>query len=291
MVAAFDFCLHGRGGAAPSIDTAMHGLVDRRPRRPPPPRQRHRHRHRGRRRAAHQGHLRRPGRVGARGAGPGFQLGLDIAAVHARQPAGRRRDPRRPRHHRVGRDQRRGRGATAAGSSTTAQAYIDAHGDPEPFGAVVDDAPAAARRRAPGQGRRARAAPPGRRLARPPHGRPLHRQRRRPRLPRRREAARRSPSWARRAPTTSCAPRSSRSCSIARRRHRSSDASTGSRAPRAVPGRLRRLLRAPRRRPTRRRCGAPTRPSSSCPASACSPTARTSRPPGSPASSTSTPST
>src|ERR1051326_5301661 len=27
MVAAFDFCLHGRGGAAPSIDTAMHGLV------------------------------------------------------------------------------------------------------------------------------------------------------------------------------------------------------------------------------------------------------------------------
>ncbi|CAO0832413.1 hypothetical protein SMICM17S_10146 [Streptomyces microflavus] len=28
MVAAFDHCLHGRGGAAPSIDTAMHGLVD-----------------------------------------------------------------------------------------------------------------------------------------------------------------------------------------------------------------------------------------------------------------------
>ncbi len=27
MVAAFDYCLHGRGGAAPSIDTAMHGLV------------------------------------------------------------------------------------------------------------------------------------------------------------------------------------------------------------------------------------------------------------------------
>ena len=27
MVAAFDFCLHGRGGAVPSIDTAMHGLV------------------------------------------------------------------------------------------------------------------------------------------------------------------------------------------------------------------------------------------------------------------------
>ena len=27
MVAAFEFCLHGKGGAAPSIDTAMHGLV------------------------------------------------------------------------------------------------------------------------------------------------------------------------------------------------------------------------------------------------------------------------
>lgn len=27
MVAAFDYCLHGKGGAAPSIDTAMHGLV------------------------------------------------------------------------------------------------------------------------------------------------------------------------------------------------------------------------------------------------------------------------
>ena len=38
MVAAFDFCLHGRGGAAPSIDTAMHGLVDAAARRPPAPR-------------------------------------------------------------------------------------------------------------------------------------------------------------------------------------------------------------------------------------------------------------
>ena len=28
MVAAFDFCAHGKGGAAPSIDTAMHALVD-----------------------------------------------------------------------------------------------------------------------------------------------------------------------------------------------------------------------------------------------------------------------
>ncbi|MFD0785654.1 class II aldolase/adducin family protein, partial [Micromonospora azadirachtae] len=28
MVSLLDYCLHGRGGAAPSIDTAMHGLVD-----------------------------------------------------------------------------------------------------------------------------------------------------------------------------------------------------------------------------------------------------------------------
>src|ERR1700693_3039905 len=28
MVAAFDYCLFGKGGAAPSIDTAMHGLVN-----------------------------------------------------------------------------------------------------------------------------------------------------------------------------------------------------------------------------------------------------------------------
>jgi rhamnose utilization protein RhaD (predicted bifunctional aldolase and dehydrogenase) len=28
MVAAFDYCLYGKGGAAPSIDTAMHGLVE-----------------------------------------------------------------------------------------------------------------------------------------------------------------------------------------------------------------------------------------------------------------------
>src|SRR6185295_18153363 len=30
MVAAFDHCLFATGGAAPSIDTAMHGLVDAR---------------------------------------------------------------------------------------------------------------------------------------------------------------------------------------------------------------------------------------------------------------------
>jgi rhamnose utilization protein RhaD (predicted bifunctional aldolase and dehydrogenase) len=44
MVAAFDYCLHGKGGAAPSIDTAMHG-----PCRPSPSRLRYRARLRGRR--------------------------------------------------------------------------------------------------------------------------------------------------------------------------------------------------------------------------------------------------
>ena len=49
MVAAFDFCLHGKGGAAPSIDTAMHGLRRRGARRPPAPGLRHRAGHRRRR--------------------------------------------------------------------------------------------------------------------------------------------------------------------------------------------------------------------------------------------------
>src|ERR1700744_543253 len=85
MVAAFDYCLWGKGGAAPSIDTAMHGLVD----------------------AAHVDHLHpdagialaaaRDGEAltkacfGDRVAGvpwrrPGFQLGLDIARVRHEHP-------------------------------------------------------------------------------------------------------------------------------------------------------------------------------------------------------------
>ncbi|MFB6817349.1 bifunctional aldolase/short-chain dehydrogenase [Streptomyces sp. NPDC056347] len=85
MVAAFDYCLHGKGGAAPSIDTAMHALVE----------------------APHVDHLHpdsgialacaadgekltaqcfgdRVAWVGWRR--PGFQLGLDIAAVKAANP-------------------------------------------------------------------------------------------------------------------------------------------------------------------------------------------------------------
>jgi rhamnulose-1-phosphate aldolase/alcohol dehydrogenase len=85
MVAAFDFCLHGKGGAAPSIDTAMHGLVD----------------------AAQVDHLHPDSGIALATAvdgeeltakvfgdrvvwvpwrRPGFQLGLDIAAVKTANP-------------------------------------------------------------------------------------------------------------------------------------------------------------------------------------------------------------
>ena len=85
MVAAFDYCLHGKGGAAPSIDTAMHGLVD----------------------APHVDHLHPDSGIAIATAvdgealtqriygekvvwvpwrRPGFQLGLDIAAIKAEHP-------------------------------------------------------------------------------------------------------------------------------------------------------------------------------------------------------------
>ena len=85
MVAAFDFCLFGKGGAAPSIDTAMHGLVD----------------------AKHVDHLHPDSGIAfatakdgekltKRAFGdkvvwvpwrrPGFQLGLDIAAIKEQNP-------------------------------------------------------------------------------------------------------------------------------------------------------------------------------------------------------------
>lgn len=85
MVAAFDFCLYGRGAAAPSIDTAMHGLVE----------------------CAHVDHLHPDSGIALATATdgealtrecfgesvvwvpwrrPGFQLGLDIAAVQRNNP-------------------------------------------------------------------------------------------------------------------------------------------------------------------------------------------------------------
>ena len=117
MVAAFDYSLHGKGGAAPSIDTAMHGLGRRRPRRPPAPGFRHRDRDRRRRRGADRHDLRRPGGLGAL-APPRLPARPGHRRDQGRQPAGDRLHPRRPRHHRLGRHQRGVRGATRCGSST-----------------------------------------------------------------------------------------------------------------------------------------------------------------------------
>ncbi|OKI25599.1 bifunctional rhamnulose-1-phosphate aldolase/short-chain dehydrogenase [Streptomyces sp. CB03911] len=136
MVAAFDYCLHGRGGAAPSIDTAMHGLVD----------------------AAHVDHLHPDSGIALATAAdgekltaecfgdtvvwvpwrrPGFQLGLDIAAIKQANPQA------------VG-CVLGGHGITAWGATSeeceanalhiirTAEAFLAEHGKPEPFGPEID---------------------------------------------------------------------------------------------------------------------------------------------------------
>ncbi|MFV2173267.1 bifunctional aldolase/short-chain dehydrogenase [Actinomadura sp. LOL_016] len=136
MVAAFDYCLHGKGGAAPSIDTAMHGLVE----------------------AAHVDHLHPDSGIAIATAAegeeltrrifgdrvawvpwrrPGFQLGLDIAAIKAASPQA------------IG-VVLGGHGITAWGDTSeecqarsleiirTAEAYIAEHGKADPFGPVVD---------------------------------------------------------------------------------------------------------------------------------------------------------
>ncbi|NKY43725.1 bifunctional rhamnulose-1-phosphate aldolase/short-chain dehydrogenase [Nocardia cerradoensis] len=135
MVAALDYCLHGRGGATPSIDTAMHGLVD----------------------APHVDHLHPDSGIALATAAdgealtrtcfgdrvvwvpwrrPGFQLGLDIAAI--------RRDNPQAIGCILG-----GHGITAWGDTSaecerhsleiirTAAEFIDKQGRPEPFGAVL----------------------------------------------------------------------------------------------------------------------------------------------------------
>ncbi|TKG62899.1 bifunctional aldolase/short-chain dehydrogenase [Prauserella endophytica] len=135
MVAAFDYCLHGKGGAAPSIDTAMHGLVD----------------------AAHVDHLHPDSGIAIATAvdgeeltrkvfgdrvvwvpwrRPGFQLGLDIAAIKQANPQA------------IG-CVLGGHGITAWGDTSeqcqahsleiirTAEAYLAEHGDPEPFGKAL----------------------------------------------------------------------------------------------------------------------------------------------------------
>lgn len=135
MVAAFDYCLHGKGGAAPSIDTAMHGLVD----------------------APHVDHLHPDSGIAIATAKdgkeltaqifgdkvlwvdwrrPGFQLGLDIAAIKDENP------------NAVG-CILGGHGITAWGETSeeceanslwiidTAADYIREHGKAQPFGAQL----------------------------------------------------------------------------------------------------------------------------------------------------------
>ncbi|TDP79933.1 rhamnulose-1-phosphate aldolase/alcohol dehydrogenase [Brachybacterium sp. AG952] len=132
MVAAFDHCLFGKGGAAPSIDTAMHALVD----------------------APHVDHLHPDAGIALATAAdgerltreifgdavvwvpwrrPSFQLGLDIAEIKARSPEA------------IG-CILGGHGITAWGETSEeakenslriireAQAHLDAHGAAEPFG-------------------------------------------------------------------------------------------------------------------------------------------------------------
>lgn len=151
MVAAFDYCLHGRGGAAPSIDTAMHGLVD----------------------AAHVDHLHPDSGIALATAAegealtkqifgdrvvwvpwrrPGFQLGLDIADIKRRNPQA------------IG-TILGGHGITAWGATSaeaeahsreiieTAERYIAENGRPEPFGAPLPGYGSL-----PGDARRAKAA-------------------------------------------------------------------------------------------------------------------------------------
>ncbi len=133
MVAAFDYCLWGKGGAAPSIDTAMHGLVD----------------------AAHVDHLHPDAGIAFAAAAdgealtracfgdlvawvpwrrPGFQLGLDIAQVKRDNPRARSGSSSAGTASPPGaipaRSARHARWSIIA----TAQRYLDEHGDADPFG-------------------------------------------------------------------------------------------------------------------------------------------------------------
>ena len=163
MVAAFDHCLFGKGGAAPSIDTAMHALVD----------------------APHVDHLHPDAGIALATAAdgerltresfgdavvwvpwrrPGFQLGLDIAEIKARSPEA------------IG-CILGGHGITAWGATSQeakenslriireAQAHLDAHGAAEPFGPVPRDPRSRLHRRADDRAldrQRGRARVPGR---------------------------------------------------------------------------------------------------------------------------------
>jgi rhamnulose-1-phosphate aldolase/alcohol dehydrogenase len=135
MVAAFDYCLHGRGGAAPSIDTATHALVDA-------PHVDHLHPDSGIALAtAADGEALTRECFGSRVAWvpwrrPGFQLGLDTEAVRVENSDA------------IG-VILGGHGITAWGATSeaaeansleiiaTATRFIAERGRPEPFGAVV----------------------------------------------------------------------------------------------------------------------------------------------------------
>jgi rhamnulose-1-phosphate aldolase/alcohol dehydrogenase len=136
MVAAFDYCLFGKGGAAPSIDTAMHGLVE----------------------SPHVDHLHPDSGIALATAAdgekltaecfgdrvvwvpwrrPGFQLGLDIAAIAADNPQA------------IG-CILGGHGITAWGATSeecearsleiirTAEAFLAENGRAEPFGPTLE---------------------------------------------------------------------------------------------------------------------------------------------------------
>ncbi len=135
MVTAFDYCLHGKGGAAPSIDSAMHGLVT----------------------ARHVDHLHPDSGIAIAAAEdgqaltercfggrvvwvpwrrPGFQLGLDIAGIQREHPDA------------IG-VILGGHGITAWGATSDecearsleiiarAQRFLDENGRAEPFGPVL----------------------------------------------------------------------------------------------------------------------------------------------------------
>ena len=136
MVAAFDYCLHGRGGATPSIDTAMHALVQ----------------------TSHVDHLHPDAGIAIATAAdgealthecfgervgwvpwrrPGFQLGLDTAKIREAKPG-------------VIGVVLGGHGVTAWGDTSedceansldiirSAERFIAERGRPEPFGALLD---------------------------------------------------------------------------------------------------------------------------------------------------------
>ena len=290
MVAAFDFCRHGPGGAAPSIDTAMHALVE----------------------APHVDHLHPDAGIALATAvdgealtkecfgdrvvwvpwrRPGFQLGIDIAEVQRTHPASHRGHPRRSRHHGLGRHERGLRGQLA-------RHHRHRPGLPRRsrLARAVRRRGRRERGRFPTTERRARAAalaPVIRGLAstdRPQVGH-FDRRRRRARLLQPGEAR-----SARRARHVVPRPLPAHEGAAAwsstfRRRRRSTTSSPGSASSMRPTGTSTGRTTSGMPTQARRRCAAPTRRSCSYRVSACSPTAPTRSRRASPGSSTSTRST